>query len=125
MGLSVAHGIYALVTLVVIGTMLFRRGVILPAWIGTWLVAWLWKGHLVTGFQAVFNANLVAARELFSIFLIIALMVALLRSLEDLGADRLMVAPVQRMMVNGHLSYFILAGPTFCPCFFGRLRPSP
>ncbi|GGA39974.1 membrane protein [Kroppenstedtia guangzhouensis] len=118
MGLSVAHGIYALVTLVVIGTMLFRRGVILPAWIGTWLVAWLWKGHLVTGFQAVFNANLVAARELFSIFLIIALMVALLRSLEDLGADRLMVAPVQRMMVNGHLSYFILAGGTYILSLF-------
>ncbi|EGK14499.1 hypothetical protein ACFQ49_08450 [Kroppenstedtia eburnea] len=118
MGLSVAHGTYALVTLVVIGTMLFRRGVVLPAWIGTWLVAWLWKGHLVTGLQAVFNANLVAARELFSIFLIIAFMVGLLRSLEDLGADRLMVAPVQRMMVNAHLSYFILAGVTYILSLF-------
>lgn len=118
MGLSVAHGTYALVTLVIIGAMLFRRGVILPAWIGTWLVAWLWKGDLVNGFQAVFNANLVAARELFSIFLIIAFMVGLLRSLEDLGADRLMVAPVQRLMVNAHLSYFILAGVTYILSLF-------
>ncbi|WP_428909141.1 hypothetical protein [Niallia sp. Krafla_26] len=118
MELTFAHWIYVLVTLSVIITMLFRKGVVLPVLIGTFLVAAFYKGSLVSGFQAVFNANLVAARELFSIFLIITLMIAMLNALKDLGADQRMVAPIQKVMVNGHVSFLILLGATYIISLF-------
>ncbi len=116
--LSAAHWLYAIVTLLVIQTMLFRRGVVLPTIVGTFLVAWIYKGSIVGGFQAVFNANLVAAQELFSIFLIITLMVALLNSLKDIGADEKMIAPIQKVMVNGHIAFFVLVGVTYVISLF-------
>lgn len=118
MSLTLAHWIYAFVTLVVIGTMLFRRGVVLPTLVGTLLVAWVYKGSFIGGLQAIFNANLVAAKELFSIFLIITFMVALLHSLKDLGSDRRMIAPIQKVMVNGHVAYLVLVVTTFSISLF-------
>ncbi|MFE8700776.1 hypothetical protein ACFYKX_09130 [Cytobacillus sp. FJAT-54145] len=118
MELTVSHWLYAIVTLAVIVTMIFRKGVVLPTLIGTFLVAWIYKGSLVGGFTSVFNANLIAAKELFSIFLIITFMVALLHSLKDLGSDKRMIAPLQKVMINGHISYFVLIGVTFVISLF-------
>ncbi len=118
MELTFAHWIYVLVTLSVIITMLFRKGVVLPVLIGTFLVASVYKGGVVSGFQAVFNANLVAAKELFSIFLIISVMIAMLNSLKDLGADQKMVTPIQKVMVNGHVSFLILFITTYVISLF-------
>jgi hypothetical protein len=118
MELTLAHWIYALVTVSVITTMLFRKGVVLPVIIGTFLVAVVYKGNLISGFQAVFNANLVAAKELFSIFLIISLMIALLNSLRDIGADKKLIIPIQKIMVNGHVSYFVLMIVTYVISLF-------
>src|SRR5699024_8573168 len=70
------------------------------------------------GFTAIFNANLVAARELFNIFLIITFMIALLNSLHELGADRRMIRPLQKVMINGHVSYFVLAVVTYVISLF-------
>jgi hypothetical protein len=109
---------YAVVTVVVIVTMLFKRGVVLPTLAGTFLVACVYKGSLVSGFQAMFNANLVAAKELFSIFLIITFMVALLQSLKDLKADQKMIAPIQKVMKNGHVAFLVLLATTYVISLF-------
>ncbi|MCQ6273668.1 hypothetical protein JMM81_01590 [Bacillus sp. V3B] len=118
MELTLAHWIYVLVTISVIVTMLFRKGVVLPILIGTFAVVAVYSGSIVSGFQGVFNANLVAAKELFNIFLIISLMIAMLNSLKDLGADQKMVAPIQKIMVNGHVSYLILMVVTYIISLF-------
>ncbi|WP_144460644.1 hypothetical protein [Siminovitchia fortis] len=118
MEMTLAHWLYLLVTVIVIGTMLFRRGIVLPIIIGTFLVAAVYKGNVVSGFQAVFNANLVAAKELFSIFLIISLMIALLNALKGLGADQRLILPIQKIMVNGHVSFIILFATTYIISLF-------
>ncbi len=118
MELTFAHWIYALATIAVIVTMLFKKGVVLPVIIGTFIVASVFKGSIIGGFQAVFNANLVAAKELFSIFLIISLMIALLNSLKDLGADRRMIGPIKKVMVNGHVSFLVLMVVTYVISLF-------
>ncbi|RKJ09787.1 hypothetical protein D7X33_49655, partial [Butyricicoccus sp. 1XD8-22] len=118
MEMSLAHWLYLLVTIIVIGTMLFRRGVVLPIIVGTFLVAAVYKGNVVSGFQAVFNANLVAAKELFSIFLIISLMIALLNALKGLGADQKLIMPIQKIMVNGHVSFILLFATTYIISLF-------
>jgi hypothetical protein len=118
MELTISHWIYGLFTLLIIGTMIFRKGVVLPTLLGTFIVAWVYNGNLVAGFKAIFNANLIAAQELFSIFLIITFMLALLHSLRDLGADKRMIQPIQKMMINGHISFFVLAVITYIISLF-------
>jgi hypothetical protein len=113
MVLTASHIVYALVTLAVIVVMLLRRGVVIPTLIGTFLIGWIFKGSVISGFQAVYNANLTAAKELFTIFLIITFMVALLASLRDMGADRRMIQPIQKLIVNGHVAYIVLAAVTY------------
>ncbi|WP_248926948.1 hypothetical protein [Paenibacillus hamazuiensis] len=116
--LTFSHYMYAFVTLIVIVTMLFRRGVIIPTLAGTFLIGWIYKGDVISGFKAVYNANLTAAKELFTIFLIITFMVALLASLRDIGADRRMILPIQKWIVNGHIAFFVLALVTYVISLF-------
>lgn len=118
MDLTISHLLYGLFTLLIILTMIFRKGVVLPTILGTFIIAWVYKGSIIDGFTAIFNANLVAAQELFSIFLIITFMLALLHSLRDLGADKRMIQPIQKLMVNGHVSFFVLAGVTYVISLF-------
>ncbi|MFD2208639.1 hypothetical protein ACFSMW_02860 [Virgibacillus halophilus] len=118
MELTLSHWVYGLFTLVIILTMIFRKGVVLPTLVGTFVIALCYKGSLLAGFTAIFQANLVAAQELFNIFLIITFMLALLHSLRDLGADEKMIRPIQKTMVNGHVSYFILAVVTYVISLF-------
>lgn len=113
MDLTIAHWLYLLGTLCIIATMLFRRNVVVPAVIGTFLVGWLATDSFITGLQAVFKASLIAAVELFDIFLIIAVMTALLHALKDIEADRQMITPFQKVMRNGHLSFWILVFVTY------------
>ncbi|MCT2534355.1 hypothetical protein NC661_09880 [Aquibacillus koreensis] len=118
MELSLSHWLYGFFTLAIIITMIFRRGVVLPTLLGTFIVAWVYQGSIVDGFTAIFNANLVAAKELFNIFLIITFMVALLHSLKDLGADKRMIQPIQKMMVNGHVAFWVLIVVTYVISLF-------
>lgn len=116
--ITLSHVMYALVTLSVIVVMLLKRGVIIPTLIGTFLIGWIYKGDVISGFKAVYNANLTAAKELFTIFLIITFMVALLASLRDIGADKRMIKPIQKLMVNGHIAYVVLAVVTYVISLF-------
>ena len=79
----------------------------------TFLTALVYTGSLATGLSSVFNASLVAATSLFSIFLIIAMVTSMLRALEGLGADRRMVAPFRKVMRNGHLAWWTLVIVTY------------
>lgn len=118
MELTISHWMYGFFTLMIIVTMIARRGVVFPALLGTFVVTWVFKGNIIDGFTAIFHANLVAAQELFNIFLIITFMLALLHSLRDLGADKKMIQPIQKVMVNGHVSFFVLIAATYIISLF-------
>jgi hypothetical protein len=116
--LTLSHYMYAIITVSVIIVMLLKRGVVIPTLIGTFLIGWIYKGSIIAGFQTVYNANLTAAKELFTIFLIITFMVALLGAMRDIGADRRMIKPIQKLMVNGHIAFFVLTIITFVISLF-------
>lgn len=118
MVLSLAHWLYLFGTVLIIVTMLFRKNVVVPAIGVTFLVALSYTGSLGVALQSTFRASLVAANSLFDIFLIIAVMTALLRSLKDIGADQKMIVPFQKVMVNGHVSYFVLIIITYVISLF-------
>jgi hypothetical protein len=93
--------------------MIMRKNIVVPAVVATFLTALVYTGSLATGLSSVFNASLTAATSLFNIFLIIAMVTAMLRSLEGLGADRRMVAPFRKVMRNGHLAFWTLVIVTY------------
>jgi hypothetical protein len=116
--LTAAHWVYLIGVVTILGTMLSRKNIVVPAVLFTFLTAIVFKKSLAGGLAAVFNASLVSAQELFNIFLIIALVTGMLGSLQALGADTKMVAPFRRVMRNGHLAFWTLAAVTYLISLF-------
>ena len=103
---------------VIVLTMIMRANVVVPSIVGTFFVILAWTGSPIAALGGIFNASLVAAKELFSIFLVIALMTALLNSLKELRSDVRMVEPFRAVMKNGHVSYFVVALVTYVVSLF-------
>lgn len=116
--LTAAHWLYLAGVIAIVVTMIFRANVVVPAILATFLVALAYSGSLLTGLTAVFNGSLVAAKELFNIFLVIALMTSLLQALRSLKSDVRMVEPFRKVMVNGHVAFFVLAAITYLISLF-------
>lgn len=116
--LTAAHWVYLIGVVTILGTMLARKNIVVPSVFFTFLTALVFKESLAGGLAAVFNASLVSAQQLFNIFLIIALVTAMLGALRALGADTKMVAPFRPVMRNGHLAFWTLAGVTYVISLF-------
>lgn len=116
--ITLAHWLYLGGTLLIIGTMLFRKNVVVPAIVSTFFVCLFYSSSIGVALQSTFRASLVAASSLFDIFLIIAVMTALLRALKDLGADEKMIQPFQQVMRNGHISFLVLIVVTYAISLF-------
>src|SRR5690348_1155568 len=124
MHLTAAHWIFLAGVVVILATMVMRKNIVVPAVLATFLTALVYTGSLVKGLSTVFNASLTAATNLFNIFLIIAMVTAMLRSLEGLGADRRMVAPFRKVMRNGHLAWWTLVIVTYFISLFFWTTPA-
>nr|WP_237717392.1 hypothetical protein [Cupriavidus basilensis] len=116
--IGAAHWIYLLGVAVIVLTMILRANVVVPSILGTFLVVFALTGSPVSALGGIFSASLVAAKELFNIFLVIAFMTALLNSLKTLRSDIRMVEPFRVVMKNGHSAFFILAGITYVISLF-------
>lgn len=111
--LTGAHWMYLLGVVVIIITMALRANVVVPAIVATFFVALAYSGSVIGALESVFNGSLTAAKELFNIFLVIALMTSLLNALKALRSDIRMVEPFRKVMVNGHVAYVALAVVTY------------
>ncbi|MGV9800385.1 hypothetical protein ACWDTP_20295 [Mycobacterium sp. NPDC003449] len=116
--LTAAHWIYLAGIVVILLTMAARKNIVVPAVTATLLTAWAFSGSLITGLSSIFNASLTAAKELFNIFLIIAIVTAMLGALREMGADRMMVTPFRRVMRAGTSSFVVLAVVTYVISLF-------
>jgi hypothetical protein len=117
-GLNAAHWVYLAGVAVIVLTMIMRANVVVPSIVGTFFVVLALTGSPVAALGGIFNASFVAAKELFSIFLVIALMTALLNSLKELRSDVRMVEPFRAVMKNGHMSFFVIALVTYAVSLF-------
>ena len=116
--LTAVHAVYLVGVFAVVIAMALRANVVVPAMLASFAVALTYTGSLVSSITAVFNASLVAAKELFAIFLVIALMTSLLNALRKLGADQLMVRPFRRVITTGPFAYLMLAAITYVISLF-------
>ena len=116
--LTAAHWLYLFGVVAVIFTMACRVNVVLPAMLATFLTALVFSGKLSIALEAIFMAPLVAGKELFNIFLVIAMMTALLNSLVTISADIAMIRPFRLVMRNGHIAYFVLGFASYIVSLF-------
>lgn len=116
--ITAAHWVYLVGIVAILATMLARKNIIVPAVFFTLLVGIVYTGSVPAGLAAIFNATLVAAKELFNIFLIIALVTGMLGALQALGSDKRMVAPFRPVMRNGHLSFWTIVVATYTISLF-------
>jgi hypothetical protein len=116
--ITAAHWVYLLGIAAVVLTMVLRANVVVPSIVATFAVALAFSSSPVAALASIFNASFVAAKELFNIFLVIALITALLNALKALRSDILMVQPFRAVMSNGHSAFFILAAVTYVISLF-------
>jgi len=116
--ITAAHWVYLAGIAAVVLTMVLRANVVVPSIVATFAVALAWTLSPVAALASIFNASFVAAKELFNIFLVIALITALLNALKALRSDILMVQPFRSVMSNGHSAFFILAAVTYVISLF-------
>ncbi len=122
--MTLAHWMYLIVVLAVVVAMVLKRGVVLITTLGIFVIGLAYKGTLVGAVQTVFNAFLSAGTDLFDIMLIIALMVAMLKSMENIGADYLMVAPVRKILKTPTISFFTIGIVMYASALFFWPTPS-
>jgi hypothetical protein len=116
--ITAAHWVYLAGVMAVVLTMILRANVVVPSIVATFAVALVWTHSPVSALGSIFNASFVAAKELFNIFLVIALITALLNALKSLRSDVLMVQPFRAVMTNGHIAFFVLSAVTYVISLF-------
>src|SRR5258706_13388800 len=116
--ITAAHWVYLAGVMAVVLTMILRANVVVPSIIATFAVALVWTHSPVSALGSIFNASFVAAKELFNIFLVIALITSLLNALKSLRSDVLMVQPFRTVMTNGHTAFFVLSAVTYVISLF-------
>tara|TARA_R110002096_G_scaffold64920_3_gene158024 strand:- start:12648 stop:14111 length:1464 start_codon:yes stop_codon:yes gene_type:complete len=123
--LTIPHYVFLLTVLSIFIAIGFRRGVIIPALVGTFLIGMLSADaevalldQVVFGVQVLFNALLNAGAELFGIMAVIALMVSMLHALRAQGADQIMVAPMKKLMGSPMAAFFVLAATMYTAAAF-------
>jgi hypothetical protein len=109
LSLTAAHWIYLAGIGMLLVLVVLRKNVVGPAIAATFLVALAMTGSVTTGVSAVFRAAIASTTELLTIFLIIAMMTALIQALRATGADERMVSPFERLMRTGPTAYVVLA----------------
>lgn len=113
--LTASHWIFLFIILAIFVSIGFRKGVIIPSILGILMLGFLADSpqeglvnQAIFAIQVVFKALLNAGNELFDIMLVIALMVAMLKSLQSMGADRMMIAPMKKLMISPWSAFFVL-----------------
>lgn len=119
MMLTPLHFIYLAVIVAVIVLMIMKHDVVAPCILGIFVIGIGFSGSVIGGAQAVFNSMLYAMGDLGDIMLVIALMVAMLRSLEAMGADQMMIAPAAKLLKTPRIAFWVIAAIMYvCASFF-------
>ena len=123
MVLTGAHYIYILFMIIILITMIMKKESVIPCVIGTFLLGLFYKKSLVGAMVGVFTSFTVALNELGGIILIIGIMVALSKALEENNAIDFMVKPFAKLIKNSTTSFFVAGLAMFLMSWF--FWPSP
>jgi TRAP-type C4-dicarboxylate transport system permease large subunit len=106
--LTAAHWIYALFIVLVLITMSLRRETPIVCIVGSLVLSWVITGNLVKAVQSIFNSITVAFNELLGVVVIISIIVAMAKMLEETGLAEMMFRPLQGIMKSPGIAYWVM-----------------
>lgn len=106
--LSLADWVFMFFVILTLGCLATRRDALLPTSLGLIVVGTILKGSIVGGLSVAFNAIMASTTDLLNIIIVIALVVMMTKTMEDMGSDRLMVAPIRGLLANPSVSYWVI-----------------
>ena len=123
MVLTGAHYIYILFMVVVLITMIMKKESVIPCILGIFALGLYYTRNLIGALGAIFSALSVALNELGPVIIIIGIMVALSKALEENKAIDFMVGPISKVVKNSTSAFFISGIFMFIMSWF--FWPSP
>ncbi len=106
--LTAAHWVYAFFIIVILVTMALRKDTPLVCIVASFVLSWVVTGDLVKAVQAVFNSITVAFSELLGIVVIISLIVAMAKMLEETGLAEMMFQPDSADDVSPEIAFWVM-----------------
>ncbi|WP_326906581.1 hypothetical protein [Sedimentibacter sp. MB31-C6] len=104
--LTSMHYMYIVMVVVILAIMLMKKDIVIPCIIGIFAMGYLNSGNIISAVQAIFNTIIFSGNEFWSIIVIISLVVAMSKSLQEIGADILIMSPIKKIMVNSTWAFF-------------------
>lgn len=107
MVLTGAHYIYIIFMVIILITMILKKESVVPCVLGIFFLGLFFTKNFVGALNGVFNSFVVALNELGGIILIIGIMVALSKALEENHAIDFMVKPFAKVIKNPTTAFFV------------------
>ena len=108
MVLTGAHYIYLFFMLAILVIMIMKKDVIVPCILGIFCLGLFYTQSITQSTNAIFNALIVSLNELGPIIIIISVMVALSKALEDNDAIYYMIKPFSKVIKNSTTAFFVV-----------------
>ncbi|AJA49218.1 transporter [Clostridium pasteurianum DSM 525 = ATCC 6013] len=121
--LGILHYIYIIMTIVIIVTLLMKKEIVLPCIIGTFLIGIVYSGNLLKAVQIMYNSVVESGTQFLGIIVVISLVVAMSRSLSDIGSDELMMKPIKKVIRTKKMAFFVIGFVMLIVSWF--IWPSP
>ncbi|OAT86085.1 hypothetical protein [Desulfotomaculum copahuensis] len=106
--LSLTDYVFMFFVILTLACLATRRDALLPTSLGLLVVGMLLTHSVVGGVEVAFKAVMASTTDLLNIIIVIALVVAMTKTMEDMGSDRLMVSPIRKFLHNPNVSYWII-----------------
>lgn len=106
MVLTSLHYLYMVMVVIILAIMLLKKDIVIPCIIGIFAMGYLYSGSVVSAIQSIFNTIIYAGNEFWGIIVIISLVVAMSKSLQEIGSDVLIMSPIKKIMVNPTMAFF-------------------
>ncbi|HEY8805490.1 MAG TPA: hypothetical protein VIM42_10380, partial [Clostridium sp.] len=72
------------------------------------IIGYIFTGDVLTSVQIIYKAVVVSGKEFIEIVVVIALVNAMSSAINDIGADKLIIKPIKKLMINKTMSFFVL-----------------
>ena len=106
--LGVIHYAYIVIILIITMAIALKKDVILPCILGIGIIGYIFTGDILKAVQIIYKAIVVSGKEFIEIVVVIALVNAMSSALNDIGADKLIIKPIKKLMINKTISFFVL-----------------
>lgn len=106
--LTSLHIAYLLITAAVLCALLLKKEIVLPCALGILIIGYLYQGSLIGAVQTLNNAIIHSCIELLGIIVVIALVVAMSHAMRAVGADQMLMRPMQRLIRTRSAAFWII-----------------